>query len=66
MYRLQKHKWVKVKNMQLVEGTLLYGEMVKEHSLMKDCECFENKSLHVIDALRLGNTRLADFSFTER
>lgn len=66
MYRLLKYKWVRVKNLNLVCGTLLYGELVKENSHNKNFDVTEIKSLHVIDALRLGDISLADLSFDER
>lgn len=58
--------------MKLVQGTLLYGEMVKERIVQKEpgaCNYKKEKqrqSLHVIDALRLGDTSLADLPLTER
>lgn len=72
VYRLQRCKWVQIKHVKLAQGTLLYGEMVKERIVQKVPGTFDYKeevqrqSLHVIDALRLGNTSLADLPFTER
>ncbi|KAF2902960.1 hypothetical protein ILUMI_03229 [Ignelater luminosus] len=67
VYRLQRYKWVKVKHLKLIRGTLLYGEMVKETVAIQECEKLVQKhSLHVIDALRLGDTSLADLPFKER
>lgn len=72
VYRLQRRKWVKVKNVQLVRGTLLYGELVKECNVFKkdvnvnpDGRGFKY-SLHVVDALRLGEKSLSDLKFKER
>lgn len=72
VYRLQRYKWVKVKKLQLIRGTLLFGEMVKETVIERstesqECEkLIQKHSLHVIDALRLGDTSLADLPFKER
>lgn len=72
VYRLQRSKWVRVKDVKLAQGTLLYGEMVKERIVQRVPGASDYKkeiqrqSLHVIDALRLGNTSLADLPFTER
>lgn len=54
--------------MHLVPGTLLFAELVKENIKLKSTrdESVEKYSLHVIDALRLGNTSLADLTFNER
>ncbi|KRT81962.1 hypothetical protein AMK59_5051 [Oryctes borbonicus] len=65
--KLVGNKWVKVKNMHLNRGTVLYGEIVKEKCIsMRDGIETEKLSLHVIDALRLGDVSLADLSFEER
>ncbi|RZC32066.1 cap-specific mRNA (nucleoside-2'-O-)-methyltransferase 1, partial [Asbolus verrucosus] len=72
VFRLQCNKWVKVKNLQLTRGTLLYGELVKEDFIAKNTcilniELQQHKySLHVIDALRLGDVSLVDLKFEER
>jgi ATP-dependent DNA ligase len=71
-YRLQCNKWVKVKNLQLCRGTLLYGELVKEKSFSnnnsdEEAEKEEYKfSLHVIDAIQLGDHNLSNLNFEER
>ncbi|CAG9816211.1 unnamed protein product [Phaedon cochleariae] len=68
-FRLQKKKWVRVKNIHLCKGTLLFGEFVKEKCTTKiegqEVEGLRY-SLHVIDALRLGDTNLGKMSFIER
>jgi len=60
----------KGKKLQLVRGTLLFGEIVKEEVVEKSPDGYEcevqRQSLHVIDALRLGGTSLADLPFSER
>ncbi|XP_063919988.1 cap-specific mRNA (nucleoside-2'-O-)-methyltransferase 1 isoform X2 [Zophobas morio] len=68
VYRLQYNKWVRVKNLQLIRGTLLYGELVKEKYYAKDSsdQPQYKYSLHVIDALRLGDLNLADLDFEQR
>ncbi|XP_044272815.1 cap-specific mRNA (nucleoside-2'-O-)-methyltransferase 1 isoform X2 [Tribolium madens] len=68
VYRLQCNKWVRVKNLQLVRGTLLYGELVKEKCSMENSvgKVGYKYSLHVIDALRLGDLYLTDLKFDER
>lgn len=73
VYRLQINKWVKVKNLQLCKGTVLYGELVKEISSLKSDEIFAPNekhkyryTLHVIDALQLGEKSLANLRFKER
>lgn len=50
--------------MNLIRGTVLFGELVKELT-NKDDQKY-NKCLHVIDALRLGETSLADLPYQER
>jgi cap1 methyltransferase len=71
-YRLQCNKWVKVKNLQLCRGTLLYGELVKEKSFSnnnsdEEAEKEEYKfSLHVVDAIQLGDHNLSNLNFEER
>lgn len=64
--RLLKRKWKTVKNLNLIAGSLLYGEMVKEYSLNDDLKKVETKSFHIIDALRLGDVSLADLPYSER
>lgn len=73
VYRLQRNKWTKVKNVKLCNGTLLYAEFVKEQlqprsqkTKLATSECYCKYSLHVIDALRLGDKSLANLRFTER
>ncbi|XP_018567759.1 cap-specific mRNA (nucleoside-2'-O-)-methyltransferase 1 isoform X2 [Anoplophora glabripennis] len=72
VYRLQRKRWVKVKNLQLVKGTLLYGELVKEWNIFRkdisvdpDAQSYK-QSLHVVDALRLGDTNMSNLKFKER
>lgn len=66
-YKLQNRKWVNVKGLKLVKGTLLFGEIVTEISSQAETtEKLEVKTLHVIDALRLGDISLADLDFQER
>lgn len=65
--KLVGNKWVKMKNIKLSKGTLLFGEIVKEKSLsIRDGIETEKFTLHVIDALKLGGLSLADLSFDER
>ncbi|CAH1979734.1 unnamed protein product [Acanthoscelides obtectus] len=70
VYRLQRNKWVKVKNLALGRGTVLYGEFVKETVKLKNRnaeeKCSFRYSLHVIDALQLADKSLTDLSFNER
>lgn len=70
VYRLQKHKWVRIKNVQLSRGTLVYGEFVKEKCTTKSLQDQEIEyiqySLHIIDALQLGEQNLSDLDFSER
>ncbi|VEN43647.1 unnamed protein product [Callosobruchus maculatus] len=70
VYRLQRNKWVKVKNLALGRGTVLYGEFVKESVKLKNRnaeeKCSFRYSLHVIDALQLGDKSLMNLSFKER
>ncbi|KAK4874098.1 hypothetical protein RN001_013458 [Aquatica leii] len=68
VYRWQCSKWVRIKKLLLIRGTLLYREMINEKVLKKvDDEVKEvtKRSLHVIDALRMGDTSLADLSLRE-
>nr|XP_023021748.1 cap-specific mRNA (nucleoside-2'-O-)-methyltransferase 1 isoform X2 [Leptinotarsa decemlineata] len=67
VFRLQKTEWTKLKNLQLCMGTLLYGEFVKERVIneTKENSTFRY-SLHVIDALRLGDKNVFELTFTER
>lgn len=72
-YRLQRNKWVKVKNLQLCKGTLLYGECVRENiepkptkSEATNQESYYKYTLQVIDALRLGDQSLSNMRFEER
>ncbi|GJQ76908.1 hypothetical protein Trydic_g15109 [Trypoxylus dichotomus] len=65
--KLVDSKWVKVKNMHLNKGTVLFGELVKEKCIsIRTGEETIKFSLHVIDALRLGDVSLADLPFEER
>lgn len=64
VYRYQRSKWVRVKCVKLVRGTVLFGELVKEFASKASRKY--KKSLHVIDALRLGDTSLADLPYQER
>lgn len=64
MYRFQRNRWVKVKGVELVRGTVLFAELVREFTGEDDTS--NRKSLHVIDALRLGETSLADLPYHER
>lgn len=57
-------KWERFKNIELVRGTICFGELVTEFS--KHDETIRLKTLHIIDALRLGETPLTQFSFKER
>ncbi|KAF5297429.1 hypothetical protein FQR65_LT01360 [Abscondita terminalis] len=69
VYRWQCTKWVRIKKLALIRGTLLYGEMVKEKVLEKrgdEVKEATRRSLHVMDALRLGDTSLADLPLQER
>ncbi|KAG5882165.1 hypothetical protein JTB14_002889 [Gonioctena quinquepunctata] len=68
VYRLQGKKWLRVRNLELCRGTLLYGEFVKEmvHKAQSNNEETIKYSLHVIDALRLGEKSLEDLPFDER
>ncbi|CAH0547027.1 unnamed protein product [Brassicogethes aeneus] len=67
VYRFQKDKWVKVKNLQLNKGTLLYAEFVKEKNTYNgNSKTFFKYSLHVIDAVSLGEKILTNLKFFER
>ncbi|XP_072399860.1 cap-specific mRNA (nucleoside-2'-O-)-methyltransferase 1 isoform X1 [Diabrotica undecimpunctata] len=70
VYRLQKGKWIKINNIQLCRGTLLYGEFVKEKCVTRTGVNKETEStkysLHIIDALYLGEKSLIDLSFFKR
>lgn len=65
-YRLDADKYKKVKNLRLIPGTILFGEFVKEKVESAIEQDVERYSLHVIDALRLGEFDLANLPFTER
>lgn len=55
-----------MKKLRLVPGTILFGELVREKvesTIENQIECY---SLHVIDALRLGEFNVADLPFSER
>ncbi|KAL3285407.1 hypothetical protein HHI36_019509 [Cryptolaemus montrouzieri] len=66
----QNGKWIKVKNLKLTRGTLLYGELVKEVVCSnKSDEEFGHSfrySFHIIDAIYLGNIYLINHKFHER
>lgn len=66
VYRLQNFKWVKVKDLELVQGTLLYGEFVKETSISESNKVSHRYSLHIIDAVFLGSMDLQGLTFQER
>lgn len=59
------NSWVVVKNLQLSYGTILYGEMVKEEIeyINKDKII---QTLHVFDALYLGNVNLMSYDYNRR
>lgn len=63
VFRFQKVHWSRISNVELIRGTVLYGELVEEV-----CEITGDitKSLHVIDALRLGKIALNQFNYVER
>lgn len=70
VYRLQKGKWIKIKNIQLCNGTVVYGEFVNEKCVTrvngnKRSESMRY-SLHIIDGLRLGEKNLKNLTFSER
>lgn len=65
-YKLEANKYSRVKNLKLIPGTVLFAELVREKvDSLIETET-ERYSLHVIDALRLGEFSLADLSFNER
>lgn len=64
--KLHNHVWLKIKNLKLIKGTILFGEVVMEKCLDKGTAREEVKSLHVIDAIRLGDTIIVDLPFKER
>lgn len=64
--RLQQSKWVKVKKLKLIAGTVLFGEMIKEKIVEDNGRKTIKQSLHVIDALRLGHKSLVNLSFSKR
>ncbi|KAB0797706.1 hypothetical protein PPYR_08699 [Photinus pyralis] len=64
--RLQQSNWVNVKKLKLIAGTILFGEMVKETVVEDNGRKTRKRSLHVIDALRLGHKSIANLPFTER
>lgn len=64
--RLQQSNWVNVKKLKLIAGTILFGEIVKETVVKDNGKKAIKRSLHVIDALRLGHKCIANLSFTER
>lgn len=60
-----------MKNMQLCKGTVLYGEFVKEKIEPKLNEISDRNqiyryTLHVVDALQLGEMSLINMRFNER
>lgn len=60
--------WHRAKGLHLFPGTVLYGEMTKEiiTTHQEDDNKFEKFSLHVIDAIKLGDVSLMDLPFNER
>ncbi|CAG9855807.1 unnamed protein product [Phyllotreta striolata] len=70
VYRLQNQKWVKIKNIQLSKHTLCYGEFVKETCITKSETNNEIEnvrySLHIIDAIQLGDCNLTNMNFSKR
>lgn len=67
-FRFLNGKWSKISHLNLVKGTLLFGEFVEEictyHS---GYEGFEKRySLHVVDANRLGDMDLRNYTYLER
>ncbi|XP_057661537.1 cap-specific mRNA (nucleoside-2'-O-)-methyltransferase 1 isoform X4 [Diorhabda carinulata] len=70
VYRFQKGKWIKIKNIQLCNGTVVYAEFVNEKCVTRvnGNKRSENTrySLHIIDGLRLGERNLADLTFSQR
>lgn len=67
-FRFLNGKWIKINHLNLVKGTLLFGEFVKEIcTYHPGCETFEERySLHVIDAIRLGDMDLRSYTYSER
>lgn len=66
VFRLQNGKWMKVKHLELIPGTLLYGEFVQEKVVMDSKTINYRYSLHVIDAAFLGSKNLQTCNFEER
>lgn len=64
--RFQQSKWVKVKKLKLIAGTVLFGEMIREKIVEDSGRKTIKQSLHVIDALRLGDKSLMNLSFSKR
>lgn len=66
--RFLNGKWKKITHLNLVRGTLLFGEFVKEIcTYHPGYEGFETRySLHVIDAIRLGDMDLRHYTYLER
>lgn len=64
VYRYQHNRWIRVKCVRLPKGSILFGELVKEYTSVEEQRF--RRSLHVIDALRLGDTSLADLPYNER
>ncbi|XP_045463097.1 cap-specific mRNA (nucleoside-2'-O-)-methyltransferase 1 isoform X2 [Harmonia axyridis] len=67
--RWQDKGWVKVKNLKLSPGTVLYGEIVKETMKIEGMDEYDDRyrqCLHIIDAMYLGDQCLTDLTFSER
>lgn len=66
--RFLNGKWNKISHLNLVRGTLLFGEFVKEIcTYHAGYQGFETRySLHVIDAIRLGDMDLRSYTYLER
>ncbi|XP_044746355.1 cap-specific mRNA (nucleoside-2'-O-)-methyltransferase 1 isoform X2 [Coccinella septempunctata] len=67
--RWQDKGWVKIKNLKLSPGTILYGEIVKETLTFdiadEDSDHYRH-CLHIIDAMYLGDICLTELSFSNR
>lgn len=65
-YKFNTKKYNKVKRLKLIPGTILFGELVKEKIPSTTENETERYSLHVIDALRLGEFNIANLPYNER
>ncbi|XP_060520578.1 cap-specific mRNA (nucleoside-2'-O-)-methyltransferase 1-like isoform X2 [Cylas formicarius] len=65
VYKFVDRNWKYIPNILLTPGTLIYGDQVTEQVEMHDKQT-EKLSLHVIDALFLGNDKLQESGFHER